>query len=87
MCDRVKVRLAHYFGAPLPVIGTDLLWTAPALLAQALSQTYALAISPHPLSLPTIEVSLYWHDRYHRDPASKWMRGLFAGAFRMLSHP
>jgi DNA-binding transcriptional LysR family regulator len=25
---------------------------------------------------PEFEIGLYWHDRFHRDPANKWLRDL-----------
>lgn len=81
--NRIRVRLPQYLSAPHFLIGSDLLWSVPEVLAKALAPHYALTIVPHPLDLPEIEVSLYWHDRYHRDPANKWLRDLVV----QLWHP
>lgn len=75
---RIRVRLPQYLGAPHFVIESDLLWSVPAVLAETLSVHYPLIIRPHPLPLPEFEICLYWHDRYHRDPANKWMRDFVA---------
>jgi DNA-binding transcriptional LysR family regulator len=71
---RIKVRLPQYLAAPHFVIGSDLLWSVPSVLAEVLARNFPLVIKPHPLSLPSFEIALYWHDRYHRDPANKWFR-------------
>lgn len=79
--DRIKVRLPQYLSAPHFVNTSDLLWSAPAILAETLASHYDLIIKPHPLPLAEIEVYLYWHDRYHRDPANKWLRDLVVQQF------
>lgn len=79
--NRIKVRMPQYLAAPHFVIGSDLLWSVPAILAETLAQHYPLVIKPHPLNLPDFEVSVYWHDRYHRDPANKWLRDFVSQQF------
>ncbi|HEY3537355.1 MAG TPA: LysR family transcriptional regulator [Trinickia sp.] len=71
---QIKVRLPQYLSAPHFVISSDLLWCAPAVLAETLATHFALTIKPIPFQLPGFEIGLYWHDRYHRDPANKWLR-------------
>jgi hypothetical protein len=41
-----------------------------------------LEIIKPPIKLPKIDIYQYWHDRFHRDPGSKWIRGIFASLFR-----
>ncbi|MDM0066950.1 MULTISPECIES: LysR family transcriptional regulator [unclassified Variovorax] len=82
---RITVRLPQYLAAPHFVIGSDLLWSVPAMLAETLQAHYRLVIKPHPLSLPEFEVALYWHDRYHRDPANKWLRDFIVHQFAVDS--
>lgn len=79
--NRIRVRLPQYLAAPHFVVGSDLLWSVPAILAEKLAQHYPLVVKPHPLDLPTFEVAVYWHDRYHRDPANKWLRDFVAQQF------
>ncbi|MBT2304055.1 LysR family transcriptional regulator [Variovorax paradoxus] len=74
--NRIRVRLPQYLSAPHFVIGSDLLWSVPEVLAKTLAPHFDLKIVPHPLQLPEIEVAIYWHDRYHREPANKWLREL-----------
>lgn len=78
---RIRVRIPQYLSAPHFIVSSDLLWSVPAILAETLAKHYPLVIKPHPLHLPQIEVYLYWHDRYHRDPANKWLRDFVAQQF------
>jgi DNA-binding transcriptional LysR family regulator len=31
--------------------------------------------------MPAFPVAVYWHDRFHRDPANQWLRQTFAALF------
>jgi len=53
------------------------------MLAEKLAQYYPLVLKPVPLQLPTFEIALYWHDRFHRDPANQWLRELIADTYRV----
>jgi DNA-binding transcriptional LysR family regulator len=79
--SRIRVRLPQYLAAPHFVIASDLLWSVPAILAETLSAHYPVVIKEIPLELPEFEIGLYWHDRYHRDPANKWLRDFVAQQF------
>jgi hypothetical protein len=30
----------------------------------------------HPVQLPQFAINLFWHAKYHRDPANQWLRSL-----------
>lgn len=71
---QITVRLPQYLSAPYFVTSSDLLWCAPVILARTLARHFPLVLKPLPIPLPDFEVSLYWHDRYHREPGNKWLR-------------
>jgi DNA-binding transcriptional LysR family regulator len=75
---RIRVRLPQYLAAPHFLLQSDLLWSAPRVLAQQMAVHLPLEIAPHPMPLPSFEVALYWHDRYHRDAANIWFRDFLA---------
>jgi len=79
--NRIKVRIPQYLSAPHFVVTSDLLWCGPAILIETLARYYPLVAKPLPIKLPKFEVALYWHDRFHRDPANKWLREFIAGRF------
>jgi hypothetical protein len=47
-----------------------------------LARDLDLQIIRPPIRLPKIEIYQYWHDRFHREPGSQWIRGIFATLFR-----
>jgi DNA-binding transcriptional LysR family regulator len=55
---------------------SDMVATVPERLAQALVGRFDLAYVSHPASLPEIAINVFWHAKYHKDPANEWLRGL-----------
>ena len=60
---------------------TDTVATLPAGMAAELADELKLAVFNTPARLPRIEVSQYWHERFHREPGSQWIRGVFVELF------
>lgn len=82
--ESIRLRIPQYLSAPHFIVQTDLLWIAPAILAETLARSYPLAIRPLPIDLPRFEVALYWHERYHTDPGNKWLRGFIANELQSI---
>ncbi|WP_250480953.1 LysR family transcriptional regulator [Caballeronia sp. GAOx1] len=80
--NRIKVRIPQYLAAPHCLLTSDLIWVAPEILAATLSRHFPLIYRPEPLGLEAFEIALYWHDRYHHDPANRWFRSLIVDLFR-----
>lgn len=74
MRSKIKVRLPQYLAAPYFIVSSDLIWCVPKALANKMVKCFPLIVKPIPISLPDFEVSLYWHDRYHKDPGNMWFR-------------
>jgi hypothetical protein len=45
-----------------------------------------LQIFTPPVKLPKINIFQYWHERFHRDPGSQWIRIIFKELFRRQHH-
>ena len=56
---------------------SDLIAIVPIGLAKLLAPRWGLRQFEAPIALPRYTLSLYWHERYHRDPGNVWLRGLF----------
>jgi len=56
--------------------------TLPISIAVVRADDLNLEIIKPPMKLPKIDIYQYWHDRFHRDPGSRWIRGIFASLFR-----
>ncbi len=60
---------------------TDLIATVPERVAQTLVRIANVrALSP-PVVLPSFSIKQHWHERYHQDPANRWLRSVVAELF------
>lgn len=74
---RIAVQVSHFHGVTALITSTDLIATIPGRLAQSMGELPNIKVFPPPIPLPKIRVSLYWHERFHRDPANAWLRGVY----------
>lgn len=72
--DCIKMRVPHHLSSPHLLLQNDVIWTLPCALGKTLARYYPLVVHPLPLQIPSFEIDLYWHDRFHRDPQNKWLR-------------
>ncbi|AXI03282.1 LysR family transcriptional regulator [Aquirhabdus parva] len=78
---QVVVRCQYYEAACRLVAQSDLLLTMPLHQAMTMNTALGNVILPLPLSLPGIELHLYWHQQRQADPANQWLRGELMGLF------
>ncbi|HEX5657785.1 MAG TPA: LysR substrate-binding domain-containing protein, partial [Polyangiales bacterium] len=76
----IALRMPHFLAALAIVARSDLVLTAPTVLA-AISDAQVVAI-PAPLALPNHSVNLLWHERFDNDPAHQWLRDQIAEVAR-----
>ena len=43
-------------------------------LARYFAEELGLSLSPPPVALPNVTISLMWHASYDKDPAHEWLR-------------
>jgi DNA-binding transcriptional LysR family regulator len=77
----VKLRVPHFVAVGHLLRDSDLVATLPERLAQSIVEPFGLAYVAHPAKLPEISIDLFWHTRYHRDPASQWLRTVIGRLF------
>ena len=75
---RIALKIPSFLGAAFIVEHTDHLITIPKRLGDVLQGRGAFRIFPVPFPLPEYEVKQHWHERYHRDPGSRWLRGVIS---------
>ena len=80
--QRVALEAAHAFGLSSIVVQSDYVLTVPARLAAHYSKLHDLVTHPLPVRVPQFDISLYWHERDHKDPAHQWFRDVFAKVVR-----
>jgi LysR family transcriptional activator of mexEF-oprN operon len=64
----------RFLAVPFLVRGAPVVTTMHARLARYFAEALGLALSPPPLELPDISISILWHASYDRDPAHMWLR-------------
>jgi DNA-binding transcriptional LysR family regulator len=78
---RIALTIPHFMAVPVIVRQTDCVVTVPRRLAKAFAGFAGVATIAPPIRIPPFEIKQHWHERYHHDPANKWMRGLVAELF------
>lgn len=73
---RIALRCQHYQAALEVVAATDLLLTAPQMLAQRLAPAERFVSLALPVALPPMSLYFYWHQDQDRDPGHRWLRDL-----------
>jgi DNA-binding transcriptional LysR family regulator len=77
-----KLRVPHFMVLPLVIAKSDLLVVMPSRLAETFSSLVPLKVMQPPVSLPEFDIGVYWHERFHDDPANRWFRRAFVKLFR-----
>lgn len=67
---------------PLIIANSDLLVIVPSRLGKVFSELVSIKVSPPPIPLNSYDIKLYWHERFHNDPANRWLRQSFVKLFR-----
>lgn len=78
---RIPLTVPHYVSVGHILQGSDLIATVPERLADRLLEPFGLAKVPHPAKLPDIAINVFWHAKYHRSPANRWLRGVLFDLF------
>lgn len=88
---RVKARVAlrvHSFLCVGPIVAsTDMIGAVPSNLGAVVAPHMQLQLVEPPVQFPAFDVSMTWHQRFHRDPGSEWLRGVFVTLFDSLRMP
>lgn len=79
----IRLALPHWtaLGHILGSSGNNLVATVPESYARLCAERFELAYVPHPIKLPQVSVSLFWHGKFHRESGNKWLRNLIFGLF------
>ncbi|GGY03050.1 LysR family transcriptional regulator [Paludibacterium paludis] len=78
---RIGLRCQHYFAACRVVNETNLLLTMPEQYAAIANRNLDNAIHAFPLSMPELDVYLYWHETVEHDAANAWLREMLLDGY------
>lgn len=71
---KIRLRCQHYYAACRVAESSDLVLTMPEAYARIIAERAAIELLPPPTGLPSIDVHLYWHKAYEKEPALLWLR-------------
>jgi DNA-binding transcriptional LysR family regulator len=71
---RVVLRVPSFLGVARIVAQTEFLVIVPRLLGNALASQERVQLLEPPMALPTYKVKQHWHERFHADAGSVWLR-------------
>jgi DNA-binding transcriptional LysR family regulator len=71
---RIAARVPEFLVVPMILARTDLIVTVPSRVAAVFAQLGNFKVLKLPLRMPSFEVRLHWHERFHQDPANRWLR-------------
>jgi DNA-binding transcriptional LysR family regulator len=81
--DAVRLRVRSFLCVAPILEHSDLLAVLPSNLATLVSQNTRLTLGAPPRPIGSFDVSMAWHQRFHRDAALEWLRSqvqeLFSG--------
>lgn len=73
---KVRLTVPHFVAVGHILQSTNLVATVPERFAERMAKPFGLKYVPHPVKLPQIAINLFWHAKYHKEPANQWLRGL-----------
>ena len=71
---KIALITPRFVAVPFVVAGAPVVTTMHARLAQFFARELDLALSPVPVELPEVTISMLWHSSYDQDPGHAWLR-------------
>ncbi len=78
---RIALQVPHFLVVTVIVMNCDLLVTIPYTVVSLLRAMDRVKVMKLPFRIPDANVRQFWHQRYHHDPANRWLRRLIAEVF------
>jgi DNA-binding transcriptional LysR family regulator len=63
------------------IVDTDLVALVPSNLAALVANNLDVCVCKPKVKFPAFNICMYWHRRFHQDPASVWLRNTIADLF------
>ena len=81
---RIALGVPNFLGVALIVANTDLVVTVPLLFGDVLVGTSDIKNDGALINFQPYAVKQHWHECYHHDPRSQWLRSVVATCFSTL---
>jgi len=84
LLDSIGTRVPHFLALPTIIAASDMIATIPRPLAELMQPVAPMRIFPVPVRLPKLLIEQFWHERFHDDAASRWLRALLPRAMQQV---
>ena len=81
LARKIALRVPHFTVVPMVLERTDLILTLPSKVARVYQQRGRFKALPPPVPIPPADVAAHWHERFERDPGSRWLREMVMELF------
>lgn len=78
---KIVLTVPHFVAVSHILAASTMIATVPERYAMASTGPFNLRYVAHPLQLPEININLFWHARFNKDPANKWLRNTIFECF------
>jgi DNA-binding transcriptional LysR family regulator len=83
----LRLSVPQFMVLPMVVASSDLLAMMPSRVADQFVKMLPIKLLQPPLKLPAYDIRIFWHERFHGDPASRWLRGVLVDLFAEAPAP
>jgi DNA-binding transcriptional LysR family regulator len=77
----IRLTVPHFVAVGHILSTSNLIATVPERYAMECAVPFGLKYVKHPVDLPEVGINVFWHAKFHKDPASQWMRGVIFDTF------
>lgn len=74
LARRIALRVPHFTVVPMVLERSDLVLILPSKVARVYERQGRFKFLPPPVPIPPADVAAHWHERFERDPGSRWLR-------------
>ncbi|MGU7771696.1 hypothetical protein ACV229_16160 [Burkholderia sp. MR1-5-21] len=79
---KIGLRISNFLGVVSNIASTEYLPIVPERFARNIAKGNPIKVMELPFRVPNYRVMQHWHERYSRDPATSWLRGVIVDLFR-----
>jgi DNA-binding transcriptional LysR family regulator len=81
LARKIALRVPHFTVVPMVLERSDLILTLPSKVARVYQRRGNFKSLPPPVPIPPADVAAHWHERFERDPGSRWLREMVMELF------
>jgi DNA-binding transcriptional LysR family regulator len=78
---RISLTVPHFVAVGHILQATDMVTTVPERFAERMVEPFGLTYVTHPAALPEVAINVFWHAKFHKAPASQWLRSVVFDLF------